>query len=388
MANKDNNNDNDRTKSVGADKEADPWAVTGTGTAADKVRAALADPELKRALEDLRALTPAGEPMFGFPLRARDARDEVPVAEEVPLEEGAALVAQKEAAAAYVEDAAPSTGRAPRMPTSKIRLSAEVVASDTRRQVTQPSIRRLEVASVVDGAPVIESAAVIESPAVLESAAAIEAAPMIGSAAVIESSSMIGPPRVVERAANAGTEASSLRAAPSVSPRSKPARRADRSHRKVAPVVLVSGLVFVAVIGVGLAITRSGGDHAADNASIRATAESMQVPGAGSCSVAGREPCPTVNVTSGAPSVSAMSTKSAAPSSNASGTAASMGAKTSAGPAAKPSTSAPEDLYPDAASGGNSQPVAPSTSPAPADTVTPSSPTGPASPNPKPLIFE
>jgi hypothetical protein len=117
----------------------------GDSVAAQKARAMLSNPQLQRALEDLRKVTPEGEPMFGFPLRAKDARSEVPEAEQVAIEDGAAVIAQREAAAAYVEAAAPQAGASPRMPTGKIKLvgeAAQAALLDPRRQVTQPSLRR------------------------------------------------------------------------------------------------------------------------------------------------------------------------------------------------------------------------------------------------------
>lgn len=118
--------------------------------AAQKARATLANPALQRALADLRSVTPSGEPMFGFDVKTKDARRQVPVAEEVPVAEGAAIIAHRDAAAAYVEAAAPALAPSPRMPSGRVRIVDEAAAAvalraaatETRRQVTQPSIAR------------------------------------------------------------------------------------------------------------------------------------------------------------------------------------------------------------------------------------------------------
>lgn len=360
----DDDKKNDRGEAAGDGDGADRWdpaKVEGTGTAADKVRAALADPELQRALSDLRALTPAGEPLFMGPLRTLDARDEVPAAEEVVVEDGAVLVAHKEAAAAYVEDAAPSTGRAPRMPTGKIRLSAEVVASDTRRQVTQPSIRREAVTGAShahrgEGDVAAKGTAKIAvGSAPVRDASAIDAA-----ARDVEAAS----PQIVGPASNVGSAPGLSRAADSRSPRAKPAQRANETQRRVVPIVLVSGFVFVTVVVVGLTIARRGGEHAGvDGAPIRAAAESLQAAAAASCSAAGREPCPTVSVTSSAASA-LPATNSATP--NGSAVPVSPSAKTSATATAKPGGTSTDDVYADAATPS----AAPSGTSASSDTST------------------
>ena len=116
--------------------------------AEQKARAALADPELQKALAELRQVTPEGEPMFGFQLKIKDARGDVPVAEEVQIEDGAAIIAHKQAAAAYVDEAVPAVAPSPRMPSGRVRIvddataAAARAAMATRRQVTQPSILR------------------------------------------------------------------------------------------------------------------------------------------------------------------------------------------------------------------------------------------------------
>lgn len=112
-----------------------------------RINRTVGDPELQAALAELRALTPPGEPMFGFKVQAADARAEVPHAERVEAEDGHAIVADKEAASAYVEDAAPAAVPSPRMPTGRVRLNPAAAkpitaGDDTRRQVTQPSIRK------------------------------------------------------------------------------------------------------------------------------------------------------------------------------------------------------------------------------------------------------
>lgn len=119
--------------------------------AAKKARATLASPALQQALADLRSVTPSGEPMFGFHVKTKDARRDIPVAEEVPISEGAAIVAHVDAAAAYVASAAPAVVPSPRMPSGRVRIIDEAAAAavalraaatETRRQVTQPSIAR------------------------------------------------------------------------------------------------------------------------------------------------------------------------------------------------------------------------------------------------------
>lgn len=110
-----------------------------------RVQATLGNPRFKAALEELRTLTPAGEPLFGFQIQTKDARAEVPAAEHVELEDGAAVIAAKEAATAYVESVEPTAGLSPRMPTSRVRLNGEPAARDAaalRRQSTQPSIAK------------------------------------------------------------------------------------------------------------------------------------------------------------------------------------------------------------------------------------------------------
>lgn len=118
-------------------------------TAARKARVMLANPKLQQSLAELRAMTPAGEPLFGFPLKLKDARDEVPAAERIELEGGAAIIADKEAAAAYAESVEPTAGLSPRMPTGRVRLNAAAAAPlatasshAPQRQITQPSLAR------------------------------------------------------------------------------------------------------------------------------------------------------------------------------------------------------------------------------------------------------
>jgi hypothetical protein len=128
---------------------ADPISTApDESIAAQKARAALANPELQKALAELRSVTPEGEPLFGFQIKAKDARTEVPRAERVEIDEGAAIVAQKEAASAYVDTAAPAASPSPRMPSGRVRIIDDFAAgatraeTETRRQVTQPSIAR------------------------------------------------------------------------------------------------------------------------------------------------------------------------------------------------------------------------------------------------------
>ncbi len=116
------------------------------GSAEEEARAMLANPRLQKKLAELRAMTPPGEPLFGFPLKFKDARSEVPKAEQIEVEKGAAIVTDQDAAAAYVGSVEVGGGVSPRMPTGKIRVKSEVegaAAQDSKRQqVTQRSIAR------------------------------------------------------------------------------------------------------------------------------------------------------------------------------------------------------------------------------------------------------
>ncbi len=108
----------------------------------ERIQATLSDPKLVSALADLRAVTPAGEQLFGFKVEPADARPEVPNPEVVEPVKGATIVADRDAAAAYVRPVSPATVAAPRMPTGRVRLSARTASADPRRQSTQPSIAK------------------------------------------------------------------------------------------------------------------------------------------------------------------------------------------------------------------------------------------------------
>ena len=108
----------------------------------ERIQATLSNPKLVSALADLRAVTPAGEQLFGFKVEPADARSKVPNPEVVEPVEGAAIVADRDAAAAYVRPVSPVTAAAPRMPTGRVRLSTRAASADPRRQSTQPSIAK------------------------------------------------------------------------------------------------------------------------------------------------------------------------------------------------------------------------------------------------------
>lgn len=330
-----------------------------------RINRTLANPELQTALEELRALTPPGEPMFGFKLQAADARSEVPKAEHIEPEAGQAIVADKDAAAAYVEGAVPTAGPLPRMPTGRVRLSTgeqtaraaantnRAADADNRRQTTQPSIRKGG-----SGPPPPTLADDPESPWATE-AGATEASTTPTATSEPATELAHGPAAMTEPASR---------------------RHSEPSRRREWIAVMV-GLLFMAVVAA--LILRAPPGHAPAMTSTTATSSPALAPPEPSAisSTANTTAAPILTgapnaaeTSSSAPIIAPPSTSSAAPSvaPRSSGAPTATAAPTSAPTAPTAPPSASPTVAPSAAPA-----VAPSSAPTAAPNVAPRATTAP-----------
>lgn len=117
-----------------------------------EAREALKDPAFWTAMEELKKKTPEGAPLFGWRPEPKDAREAPPEAVHVEAVDGDVRVTETDAAAVYVEVAAP-VGASPRMPAGKVKVGKAAAPGETaearaaRRATTQPSLQRRDAAA-------------------------------------------------------------------------------------------------------------------------------------------------------------------------------------------------------------------------------------------------
>ena len=254
-----------------------------------EAREALANPEFQTALAQLQSLTPEGEPLFGFNLETKDARDQAPHAGQVEPEDGRApvVVTAQDAAAAYVPPIEPAPGLSPRMPTGKVKLASggqpEPKAADGRRQATQPSLRK--------GGSGSPPPCLVEEP---DSPWATDAEPPeIGGAPTIQAGERVEMPS----ASKAGVA-------------SKMGREPSRRRHGIA---LATGALLVLVVG-GVLVRANGHREGAVETSGSGRASASSAPrGAQSAGVAASASAASTTTTNAAASAPPMGNASAPP---------------------------------------------------------------------------